>query len=108
MEDLYIRFLVAIILIGCIVAILPWWVFLIILAPILYAAFKIWWKLRQIKKMANGQDNPFGQGNPFGSGNPFGQQSTQQHTTKTTSSPKHEKKVFNDDEGEYVEFEEVK
>ena len=117
MEDLYTRLLVAILLIGCFIAILPWWLILIIVSPILYVGFKLWWKIRQIKKMTNNSQNPFGSGqNPFGGGqNPFGDQqgnsqSNTQKTSQNTTSGKStaNKKVFTDEDGEYVDFEEVK
>ena len=124
MQDLYTKLLVAILVIGCLFAILPWWLILIIVSPVLYVGFKLWWKIHQIKKMArNGQDpfaggqNPFG--NMFGGQNPFGQQNpfgaspnsqgpSQSKAKNTTSNATPDKKVFTDDDGEYVEFEEVK
>lgn len=109
MEDLYIRLLIAIICIGCLFSLLPWWVILIIVSPILFVGFKIWWKIRQIKKMSNEGGNPFGQQGPFGQQNPFEQQNPfgQQQTTTRTTQSNPDKKVFHDDEGEYVEFEDV-
>lgn len=84
----------------------------------LQKVFMLFMKLR-------GQQNPFGGGNPFGAGgnpfgaggnpfgacaNPFGQQqtNTRSNAKTTTSKPKNNKKLYHDNDGEYVEFEEVK
>ena len=77
----------------------------------LQKVFMLFMKLR-------GQQNPFGGGNPFGAGgnpfgagaNPFGKQqtNTRSNAKTTTSKPKNNKKLYHDNDGEYVEFEEVK
>jgi len=117
LEDLYIRLLVAILLMGFLIAIMPWWLWTLLLVLFLYGAGRLWWKFHKIKKMMNEGGNPFQgqQGNPFGGFGGFsgtqsnGSQSTssRQSTTQSSSSAS-KKKVIGDDEGDYVEYEEVK
>lgn len=90
--------------------------FLGILLLFLNIGFRLWWNVRKILKGGTGSPNPFGQNGPFRPGDNHGsrdeagrQRQSQPHATsgKASSGNSHSK-VFGDNEGEYVEFEEIK
>lgn len=96
-------------LLGCLLGL-----FLGILLLVLNLGFRLWWNVRKILKGGTGSPNPFGQNGPFrsdGSQGPQGggnRQQSQSHTTTGRTSGNSHSKVFADNEGEYVEFEEIK
>lgn len=66
----------------------------------LNAILKLWWNVRRTMKSMGGMNG--------GSGAAHGAYSGQQQTkAKTKKGARSEKKVFGDDEGEYVDYEEV-
>lgn len=108
-DDCFTKVLLTILVVGCVIAIMPWWLILILLSPFLYIAAKMGWKIHQIKKMT--QQDPFQQYQQQQRQQQYQQQQQQRsgnsnvHGTATNSG---KKKVFDDNEGEYVDFEEVR
>ena len=92
-------------LLGCLLGL-----FLGILLLVLNVGLRLWWNIRNILKGGTGstqRPNPFGQtGNGQGTqGNSSNSRQTSQ--SNQSSQPSHSK-VFADNEGEYVDFEEIK